>query len=72
MVQQKPPLQELQERATRKRNNPDKREQQRNLQPVKYYPHNSNKDPNAYDANPRDVGPNTSVPSGKNPDKPAK
>ncbi|PSJ17322.1 hypothetical protein C7H79_08490 [Nitrosomonas supralitoralis] len=70
MVQQKSPLQELQERATRKRNNPDKRDAAEKSPTGEVF-HNSNKDPNAYDENPGDVGPNTSVPSGKNPDKPA-
>ncbi|PSJ15809.1 hypothetical protein [Nitrosomonas supralitoralis] len=67
MAQQKTALQELNDKAARERNNPDKRDAAEKSPTGEVF-HNSNNDPNAYDENPGDVGPNTIVTSDKNPD----
>lgn len=71
MTQQKTPLQELDGRISKRRNNPDKRDAAEKS-PTGEVLHQSNREPCISNENPGDIGPNTSVPSGKNPDKPAK
>ena len=71
MAKQKTTLQELDEKADRERNNPDKRDAAEKV-PTGEVLHNSPGAPHNHDENPGDEGPNTSVPAGKNPDKPAR
>ncbi|SOD22385.1 hypothetical protein [Nitrosomonas ureae] len=71
MTQQKIPLQEFEERSSKKRNNPDKRDAAEKS-PTGEVLHQSNRESCISNENPGDIGPNTSVPSGKNPDKPVK
>ena len=71
MTKQKTALQELDEKAEKERNNPDKRDAAEKL-PTGEVLHQSTKGPYNHEENPGDEGPNTSVPAGKNPDKPAK
>jgi hypothetical protein len=71
MSEQKSTLQELEEKFEKKRNNPDKRDAAEKA-PTGEVLLDSNLNPNKCDENPGDLGPNTSVPSGSDPDKPAK
>ena len=71
MTKKKTALQELDEKADRERNNPDKRDAAEKV-PTGEVLHNSLGNPYKHDENPGDEGPNTSVPAGKNPDKPAR
>ncbi len=71
MAHQKTALQELEERAEKKRNNPDKRDAAEKSPTGEVF-HNSNKDPNAYKEIHGDVGPNANFPSGQQPDNPTK
>lgn len=69
MPKQKTPLQELYERTAEKRDNPDKRDAAEKVPTGEV-----NKNPenlSEYEENPGDVGPNTRVPTGSDPDKPA-
>ena len=70
MTDQKSPLQELHERTTNKRNNPDKRDAAEKVPTGEVNKNSDNL--SEYDENPGDLGPNTSVPAGSDPDKPAR
>jgi len=71
MSEQKSTLQELEKKFKTKRNNPDKRDAAEKAPTGEVLLH-SNLNPSKFDENPGDFGPNTSVPSGIDPDKPAK
>lgn len=71
MNEKKSTLKKIEEKTEIKRNNPDKRDAAEKV-PTGEVMHNSDIDPSRFDENPGDIGPNTSVPSGKNPDKPAR
>ena len=71
MSEQKSTLQELEEKFENKRNDPDKRDAAEKV-PTGEEVRNSNLNPPKFYDNPGNLGPNTSVPSGKDPDKPAR
>ena len=71
MIKQKTALHELDEKSEKERDNPDKRDAAEKLPTGEVLRHSTG-DPHEHDENPGDEGPNTSVPAGKNPDKPAR
>ena len=70
MTNQKTPLQKMYERVSRKQNNPDKRDAAEKVPTGEVNKNSENL--SEYDENPGDLGPNTSVPAGSDPDKPAR